>query len=191
LQQGGCTAGESSRSTRSSWRAPWALWWSSGSRDIGAPQFRSLTTTPGAPDEFVRPLAAFASALTQLMSTGCATLPSPEVMKTEVASFQLPEAPEAPEAGKAMVYVVRPSGAGGLVRFNVFPDDQEANSEMGYTRASQCIYFNVAPGDIVFIEQEMSFGVIMARNNLLKLDEVTGKYRVKTLTPGTILKAEK
>jgi hypothetical protein len=99
-----------------------------------------------------------------------------------------------------------------LVRFNVFLDDQEANSEMGLTRASQCIYFNVAPGDhkiyskaenwaetsvsakagdIVFIEQEMSFGVIMARNNLLKLDEVTGKYRVKTLTPGTILKAEK
>jgi hypothetical protein len=155
------------------------------------------------------PLAAFAAALTLLMSTSCATLPSPEVMKTEVASFQLPKAPE---AGKAMVYVVRPSGAGGLVRFNVFLDDQEANSEMGFTRASQCIYFNVAPGDhkiyskaenwaetsvstkagdIVFIEQEMSFCVIMARNNLLKLDEVTGKYRVKTLTPGTILKAEK
>jgi hypothetical protein len=158
---------------------------------------------------FIRPFAAFTAALTLLIFTGCATLPSPEAMKTEVASFQLPKAPD---AGKAMVYVVRPSGAGGLVRFNVFLDDQEANSEMGYTRASQYIYFSVAPGDhkiyskaenwaetsvsakagdIVFIEQEMSFGIIMARNNLLKLDEVTGKYCVKTLTPGKILKAEK
>lgn len=74
---------------------------------------------------------------------GCASLPSPEAMKAETAMFQLPKLPE---SGKAMVYVVRPSGVGGLVRFNVFVDDQEATSEMGFTRGSQYIYFSVAPG---------------------------------------------
>ena len=76
--------------------------------------------------------------------TGCASLPSPEVMKAETANFQVPT--KLPEAGKAMVYVVRPSELGGLVRFNVFLDDQEAASEMGYTRSSRYVYFSVQPG---------------------------------------------
>ena len=159
--------------------------------------------------KFIRPFAAIATALTLLIFTGCASLPAPDAMKAEVATFQLPKLPE---AGKAMVYMVRPSPMGGLVRFNVFLNDQEANSEMGYTRASQYIYFSVPPGDhkiyskaenwaetsvsvkagdVVFIEQELGMGVIMARNNLLKLEEIPGKYQVKKLTLGTILKAEK
>ncbi|MEP6723635.1 MAG: DUF2846 domain-containing protein [Variovorax sp.] len=130
-------------------------------------------------------------------------------MKAETASFQLPKLPE---QGKAMVYVVRPSGLGGLVRFNVFVDDQEAASEMGHTRSSQYIYFNVAPGvhkiyskaenwadtqittkagDIVYIQQEPSMGVIMARNSVSMIDDVQGKYQVKKLQVGTILKTEK
>lgn len=141
--------------------------------------------------------------------TGCASLPSPEAMRTEIASFQLPKLPE---PGKAIVYVVRPSGMGGLVRFNVFLDDQEAPSEMGYTRSSQYIWFNVTPGshkvyskaenwaetlvdvkagDIIFIEQEPGMGLIMARNSLAQIDEVKGKYHVKTLQPGTMIKADK
>ena len=66
--------------------------------------------------------------------TGCASLPSPEVMKAETDTYQLPKLPE---QGKAIVYVVRPSSVGGLIRFNVFVDDQEASSEMGYTRGNQ------------------------------------------------------
>lgn len=141
--------------------------------------------------------------------TGCASLPSPEVMKAETATYQLPKTPE---PGKAIVYVVRPSGLGGLVRFNVFVDDQEAASEVGYTRSSQYIYFNLMPGehkiyskaenwaealvkaeagDIIYIQQEPSMGVIMARNNIFKLEDYQGKYHVKKLTVGTILKAEK
>ncbi|WP_082517647.1 DUF2846 domain-containing protein [Variovorax sp. Root318D1] len=141
--------------------------------------------------------------------SGCASLPSPEVMKAETASFQLPKMPE---PGKAIVYVVRPSGVGGLVRFNVFVDDQEAASEMGHTRSSQYIYFNVTPGthkiyskaenwadtqitaksgDIIYIQQEPSMGIIMARNSVSKIDDVQGKYQVKKLQVGTILKADK
>lgn len=141
--------------------------------------------------------------------TGCASLPSPEVMKAETATYQLPKLPE---QGKAIVYVVRPSSVGGFVRFNVFVDDQEASSEMGYTRGSQYIYFSLLPGehkiyskaenwaetlvsakagDIIFIQQDASMGILMARNNIFKLEDYQGKYHVKTLTVGTIIKSEK
>lgn len=144
-----------------------------------------------------------------LLLTGCANLPSPDAMKAETANYQLPKLPD---AGKAMVYVVRPSGLGGLIRFNVFVDDQEAASEMGYTRSSQYVYFAVQPGehkiyskaenwaetyvsakagDIIFIQQEPAMGIIMARNHLIKIEDYEGKYHVKTLTVGTIIKAEK
>jgi hypothetical protein len=101
---------------------------------------------------------------------------------------------------------------GALVRFNLFLDDEQPASDMGFTRASQYIHFNVAPGkhrlyskaetaaeieidakagDIFFIQQEPSMGILMARNSLMKLEELPGKYHVKTLTPGTVLKTDK
>ena len=141
--------------------------------------------------------------------TGCASLPSPEVMKAETATYQLPKLPE---QGKTIVYIVRPSSVGGLIRFNVFVDDQEAPSEMGFTRGSQYIYFNLLPGehkiyskaenwaetlvtanpgDIIFIQQDASLGILMARNNIFKVEDYQGKYHVKTLTVGTIIKSDK
>jgi len=156
-----------------------------------------------------RNFAAIACAAALMALTGCASLPSQEVMKAEVASFQLPKQPD---ADKAMVYVVRPSSMGTLIRFNVFVDNQEAPSEVGYTRGSQYIYFQVTPGehkiyskaenwaevsltakagDVFFIQQEPAMGVIMARNNIFKIDDVPGKYHVKKLDLGTIAKAEK
>ena len=154
-------------------------------------------------------IAAFVVSCAVAVLSGCATLPSPEVMKAETATYQLPKLPE---KGKAIVYVVRPSSVGGLIRFNVFVDDQEASSEMGYTRGSQYIYFGLAPGDhkiysktenwaealvsakagdIIFLQQDASMGFVMARNNILKVEDYQGKYYVKTLTVGTILKAGK
>jgi len=141
--------------------------------------------------------------------TGCAGLPSQEEMKAQVAGFTLPKLPE---AGKAIVYVVRPSSVGALIRFNVFIDDQEDASEMGYTRGSQYIYFNLKPGkhkimskaenwaeaevdakagDIIFIQQEATMGFLMARNSVMSIPDVQGKYHVKNLTLGTIAKADK
>lgn len=152
-------------------------------------------------------LAVMAAAT--LAMGGCASLPSPEAMRAEVADFQ---PPKLPDPGKAMVYVVRPSFAGTLIRFNVFLNDKEAASEMGYTRGKEYIYFSVPPGnhniyskaenwaellvgvkagDMIFIEQQPAFGFIIARNNLARLDDVQGKYHVKTLKVGTILKTEK
>ncbi len=156
-----------------------------------------------------------------LFITGCAGI-TPEKMKAEIANYQLPMLPS---TGNAMIYVVRPGSAGGtpafsgllgnwadLTRFNVFLDNQEDTSEMGYNRSSQYVYFSVAPGvhkiyskaenwaetevdvkagDIIFIQQKPTMGIIMARNDLSSLQDYEGKYHVKTLTLGTILKSEK
>ena len=141
--------------------------------------------------------------------SGCASLPKPEEMKKDIAGFELPYLPM---DGKAMVYIVRPSSYGGLVRFNVYLDGKEAESEMGYNRGSQYIYFNVEPGDhqilslaenwaeisisvkagdIVFIQQDAQMGILMARNSIAKIEGYTGKYHVKHLDLGTVIKTEK
>ena len=157
-----------------------------------------------------------------LFITGCAGI-TPEKMKAEIANYQLPMLPS---AGNAMIYVVRPASGGGmgaaslsiignwsdLTRFNVFLDNQEDASEMGYNRSSQYVYFAVQPGvhkiyskaenwaetevdakagDIIFIQQKPAMGIIMARNDLSSLQDYEGKYHVKNLTLGTILKSEK
>jgi hypothetical protein len=144
-----------------------------------------------------------------LVLFGCATLPRPEEMKAAVADYQLPKLPE---KGKAIVYIVRPSSLGMVIRFNVFIDDKEDKSEMGYTRGAQYIYFNLLPGDhqilskaenwaevnvsakegdIIFIQQEPAMGIIMARNSVFKLQDYEGKYHVKNLDVGTIIKTDK
>lgn len=140
---------------------------------------------------------------------GCASLPKPEEMKQDIVGFELPVLPV---EGKAIVYVVRPSTIGTLLRFNVFVDDQEPQSEMGFTRGSQYIYFNLEPGehtilskaenwaeinlaaaagDIIFIQQNPTFGIFISRNELFSLQEFEGKYYVKNLEPGTIIKLDK
>jgi len=152
----------------------------------------------------------FAITLAALILSGCATTtPSIEVMRAESNSFNLPKLPE---NGKAIVYVYRPSALGGLVRFNVFVDGQEPEAEMGYTRGSQYIYFNLNPGthkilskaenwaetiveanagDIIFIAQEPSMGIIMARNSIGRAAEIEGKYHIKRLELGTIIKQDR
>lgn len=145
-------------------------------------------------------------ALISILS-GCATpLPSYDQMKAETADFKLPVLPE---KDKTMIYIVRPSILGGLVRFNVFVDDQKPESEMGYTRSSQYIYFNVTPGahriyslaenwaaieinakpnEIIFLEQNPEIGFFIARNKLNQIDDYQGKYHLKKLSVGTIIK---
>jgi len=139
-----------------------------------------------------------------LFLAGCATVPSVDVMKSEIQSFNLPKYPK---DDSAIVYMVRPSAMGGLIRFNIFVDNQESKSEVGFTRGSQYIYFDVKPGkrkifskaenwaeteidvsagDIIFIQQVPEMGFIMARNSIFRIDDVQGKYSVKTLTLGTI-----
>lgn len=143
-----------------------------------------------------------------LILQGCANLPSTEIMKAETVNFQLPK--QAP-SNKSIVYVVRPSSLGALVRFNIHVDTKDDAAEVGYTRGGQYIYFALSagehkiysnaenwaeislttkPGEVIFLQQEPTFGVIMARNNIFRIDETQGKYYVKTLLLGELIKPE-
>ena len=140
---------------------------------------------------------------------GCASAPSMETMQADVAQYTLPKPAV---ADKGLVYVVRPSNAGMMVRFNVFLDDKEADSEMGYNRGNQYIYFYVTPGqhvisskaenwadanvtvkagEVIYLKQEVEVGVVMARNSLKVLSDVEGRYLVKDAALGTIAKESK
>ncbi|SEI19036.1 Protein of unknown function [Pseudomonas asplenii] len=157
----------------------------------------------------LKTLCKTAAVLSVALLYGCASSPSMEKMQTEVAQYSLPKAPV---ADKGLVYVVRPSNAGMMVRFNVFLDDKEANSEMGYNRGNQYIYFFVTPGqhvisskaenwadttvtvkagEVVYLKQEVEVGVVMARNSLKVLNDVEGRYLVKDASLGTIAKESK
>jgi hypothetical protein len=157
----------------------------------------------------VKRLIAVFIAMASVFFAGCASMPSPEAMKAETANYQLPKSPA---ADKGMIYVIRPSSLGTLIRFNVFLGDQQDASEMGYTRGSQHIYFNVPPGEhkvfskaenwaevlvtvkageVAYIQQETNMGIIMARNNIFKVEDYQGKYLVKTTSIGTIIKTDK
>ncbi|MCG8294014.1 DUF2846 domain-containing protein [Pseudomonas entomophila] len=130
-------------------------------------------------------------------------------MQAEVAHYTLPKAAV---ADKGLVYVVRPSTTGMMVRFNVFLDDKEADSEMGYNRGNQYIYFYVTPGkhvisskaenwadmtvnvkagEVIYLKQEVEMGLVMARNNLKVLSDLEGRYLVKDASLGTIAKESK
>jgi hypothetical protein len=137
---------------------------------------------------------------------GCASLPRPEEMKADVVSYHLPKLPE---EGKAIVYVVNPSSLNCKgCRFDVFIDNQDQKSEIGFTIGRQYIYFNLTPGehkilskagnwaeinisakagDVIFIQQKPYMGLIDLNNKLLTLEDYEGKYYVKTLTLGTII----
>ncbi|MDH4163101.1 MAG: DUF2846 domain-containing protein [Nitrospirota bacterium] len=139
---------------------------------------------------------------------GCARLPAPEEMAQEIKGFELPAKPD---QNSAMIYVVRPSMVGTLVRFNVFLDNHDDASEMGYNRGSQYIFFTVKPGrhdifskaenwadatidakggDTIFIRQDVQMGFIMARNSLTVVDVLEGTYHVKNTQAGTMIKTQ-
>ena len=73
-------------------------------------------------------IVIFVVAIALAALIGCASLPSPAVMKVELASYQLPKLPE---PGRAIYRVVRTPSRGDLIRFDVFVDNQEDASEMG------------------------------------------------------------
>ncbi|MDD2699764.1 MAG: hypothetical protein PHH36_00870 [Sideroxydans sp.] len=135
--------------------------------------------------------------------SGCASSgPSPDVMRAEVAGYQLPRMPA---GGKAIVYVVFEEDYYDMAAFDVFLDGQETASRVGRNHGGQYFFFEMAPGEhklfsrgekwaelavsakageVIFIRQELVFGMMAARVNLLRLDEVEGKYYVSKLKRG-------
>ncbi len=135
--------------------------------------------------------------------SSCASI-SQEQMRKDTANFVLPKMPD---KTSAVIYVVRPSMVGTIVRFNVFLDDKNSNSEIGHNRGNEYIYFKVTPGEhtifskaenwaeikvkaeagkTYFIKQTPGAGFVMARNSLSLLDEIQGVYEVRHAMVGTI-----
>jgi hypothetical protein len=145
-----------------------------------------------------------------LVIWGCASLPRPDEMKAQVASYQLPRLPD---EGKAIVYVVNPStfakhASKSGYMFEVYLDNKDSQSEVGATLGQQYIYFSITPGehkimsragdwaeinvsakagDIIFIQQDPYMGFTTLNIRLLNLQDYEGKYYVKTLPPGKII----
>ncbi len=157
-------------------------------------------------------LALVAVVLLGVISVGCSRsqIPSPEVMNSSTKGYVLPHKVE---EGKAVVYVLRPESAQSVINFNIYLDGQKDSDEMGHTNGKEYIYFYVTPGkhtiyskgesfksididikaeEVVFIEQEEIMGYFIA-NSLLHndYDLLTGKYMVKTLSLGTVIKTQK
>ena len=137
------------------------------------------------------------------------SLPSQQKMQSEIVNYNLPKQNQGKDT---LVYVVRPSIVGTLIKFNVFVDDKEKSSEVGYTRGNEYIYFSVKPGahtifskaenwaeiaidgkpsETIFIKQNASMGFVMARNSVEKIDETEAKYHIKKAKVGSILKESK
>jgi len=147
--------------------------------------------------------------LSIILMTGCGSLPPAKHMKSESNRFTLPELPQ---AGKAIVYIVRPSNLASFLKFNIFIDNKNPGSEMGYTLGKQYIYFSIEPGEhkilsnagnwdeinitahdgeVIFIKQQATPGVLVAWNFLSRLENYEGKYLVKHLHVGKIINDNK
>lgn len=141
-----------------------------------------------------------------LFFVGCASAPDRKTMEKALAGYELPHKPK---DGEGVVYIVRPSSFGGLVRFNVFLDEHEEPNEMGWNRGSQYIYFfapegkhkiwsvaennaemefTVKKSEPIFIKQNAEFGILFARNSLESLGPLEGKYWIKKLNSGEVIK---
>jgi hypothetical protein len=139
---------------------------------------------------------------------GCAPTAHPDMAK-EIEGFELPGAKERPE-GMAGVYVSRPGGPGGFVRFNVFVENPLIDSlEAGSTKGGQHIRFSINPGrhrlysiaentamverdfkadSVYFFRQDPRMGLLLARNELVETDSIEGVYNVKTTAEGRMLR---
>jgi len=134
----------------------------------------------------------------------CAAVTREQMLK-DTQDFLLPQPVK---DNYALIYVVRPSGMGGVVRFNIFVNDpKKEDMEAGFTRGGKYIYFYLAPGNYTlysvaentaegtisveanktyYLEQVPSMGFLFARNQIKLLDEVEGKYSLKKCEQGEI-----
>lgn len=134
---------------------------------------------------------------------GSVTVPPVDVMQKELVDYKLPQLPT---DETAVVYVVRPSSGAPAVSFDIYVDSQEKKDMIGYNDTEEYLYASLTlgqhtiyskaenwaemqveakPNQLIFIEQSPKIGILFARNELKKLDELTGKYHVKHLKLGT------
>jgi hypothetical protein len=137
---------------------------------------------------------------------GCAGVSRREMLG-ETAGFALPGEADR-EPGKATIYVVRPSPVGSQSPFAVFVEDAgAAEMQAGETRGSQHVYFHLGPGkrkilslaentaaieiecqadSVYFLRQDARMGMVAARNALVWMEALEGRYLVKRTHPGIV-----
>ena len=100
-----------------------------------------------------------------------------------------------PPDGKALVYILRPTSFGGIVRMEVTSN----GNYIGATGGGRYIYAILEPGNNTFIskaenkselkivleagkiyyfEQKLKMGILMARNELIRLDDAEGREKL-------------
>lgn len=124
-----------------------------------------------------------------IISTSCASS-SEKKASSSVLTY-------GPKSGKALVYVIRDSPFGGLVKFNVYVDKLEDEQWAGGCRGVQFIHFYVSPGKhtlysktegpvasvelnceagkVYFVRLNAVPGAFVANPILSTIDEATGK----------------
>ena len=100
-----------------------------------------------------------------------------------------------PPEGKALVYILRPTSLGSIVKMEVTANGQY----IGATGGKRYIYTILDPGKYIFsskaentselhivleagktyyLEQKVKMGIILARNELLRLDDIEGHRKL-------------
>lgn len=100
-----------------------------------------------------------------------------------------------PPEGKALVYVLRPTSFGSIVKMEVTANGQYIGATGGkryiytildpgkYIFSSKAentseLHLVLEPGKTYYIEQKVKMGIIMARNELLRLDDIEGHRKL-------------
>ncbi len=118
-----------------------------------------------------------------------------EEKQAEIGGYELPVESSDEDA---LVYIVRPAALGFAVRFKVYLDGKKEDGKyIGYTRGKQYLLVPVSvgdhvvnskaenwasieitanEGDVIFVKQIPTLGLVFSRNRLEQIDSIDGKY---------------
>jgi hypothetical protein len=128
-------------------------------------------------------------------------------MRADIKGYEFPYKLPYEKQDRAMIFIARPSVFGSYGKFNVFLDNKKKESEIGYTKNNQYIFFTVSKGvhkiysnaenwaeieinaksgDMIFIKQNALNGMFMSRNSLEIISDIEGKFYVKNFRIGKL-----
>ncbi len=123
--------------------------------------------------------------------------------------YDYSELPAQPVPSMTLVYIVRPTALGFAIPMSVFVDEKVKDNKVGVTQGAQHIYFYLTPGkhiiisqsenrsdleieakpgEVIFIEQMVQMGAVVARNKLKAVEPGSGIQSVKDTKTGNIIK---
>lgn len=138
--------------------------------------------------------------VSMVLLVSCAS--TPVASDASIDSFVLPQNPT---KDSAVIYVVRPSIFGMVIKFNVYLDSKEEKNLVGSTKGGEYIFFKVAPGShtilsqaenlakcditvepnkVYFVQQVPKMGLLYAQNQLVVMNNIEGRKNVKKLKQG-------